>query len=77
MNGRMVGCPNILKLITRPNHGDMLCTWLYYEACCSLNKQICQSLVLFLLKMAFWHLFLFFFVESPLNQSNLHLIYHI
>ena len=73
----MLACPNIIKLIARPHHGDMLRAWMYYEACRSLNKEICLSLVLFSLKMAFWHFFLFFFVESPSNQSNLHLIYHI
>ena len=52
--------PNILKVIERPNHGDILRAGVDYEACRSLNQKKCLSLVLFSLKMALWHFLLFF-----------------
>ena len=49
----IVACANISKLIPRPGQGDMLRTWVYYEAKHSLNQKKCLSSVLFSLKTAF------------------------
>ena len=38
-----LACPNILKLIKRLNHSDMLRAWLFYEACRSSNQKKCLS----------------------------------
>ena len=67
-----VACPDKLKLIKHPNHGDMLRAWVNYEASRFLKQKKCQSSILFSLKMAFAYFSIFFCFEYASNQLNIH-----
>ena len=70
--GWVLACANILKLIQRPGHSDMLRARVYYEAQRSLNQNLMSILGFVFTKNGVMMIFIFF-----LHQTHLKSIEHL